>query len=211
MVLRFVLSFFLLNISLFQVSNAQVSEDIETETPSNKPGGAYCNVFYVTSYNAEVIPFDDVCFVVDEYSMGNAQNFRCIGPIKGTIDLFRTYPWSIQFHMPFVSEGERLSVITPMLLDAKEQDMAPGKFFLTLSDNRDPDRARRAPNRIDFAATKGKASITEYHPMKGDMKFPEYTAQIDVWMDKVEYINGEATLAGSPTRVKMVLRVEALE
>ncbi len=212
MVLRKLFLFSLLALSCCQLSMGQViTTPGEDSLNSNKPGGAYCNVFYVTSFDTEVLPFDDVCFVVDEYSMGNAKYFRCIGPIRGTIDLFRSYPWSLQFHLPYVAEGERLAVTTPEDIGAKTLEMAPGEFFVTVSDNRDPERARQGYEQIDYATVKGKATITEYHPMEGTMQFPEYTAQMDLWMSPVTYREGKAAFDGPPIRVKLVLRVEALD
>lgn len=203
---------FLLTFTFSQLSIGQVGTDPgEDSLASNKPGGAYCNVFYVTSFDTEVLPFDDVCFVVDEYSMGSAKYFRCIGPIKGTIDLFRSYPWSIQFNMPYVAEGEELTIKVPEDISSSSIDMSPKDFFVTISDNRDPDRAKLGKGKFDFAAVKGKARITEYHPMEGSMKFPEYTAQMDLWMSPVSNEGGKPEIKGEPVRVKMVLRVEALD
>ncbi len=204
--------FFLLILSSFQFAIGQPdTESMDDQASPDRPGGAYCNVFYVTSYETEALPFKDVCFVVDEYSMGNAKYFRCIGPIEGTIDLFRSYPWSIQFNLPYVAEGERLAVKMPEQLDLGSVEMSPGDFFLTVSDNRDPERARQAKKRFDFASVSGKATITDYHPMEGDMKFPEYTAQIDVWLKHVVYEGDKPMVEGNPVRLKMVLKVEALD
>ena len=211
MLLRIV-SFLVLFLSLGFPAFAQVDTDsVADAAVSNRPGGAYCNVFYVTSFNTDVLPFDDVCFVVDEYSMGNAKSFRCIGPIKGTIDLFRSYPWSIRFHMPYVTEGERLVVKAPADLNTSELDMAPGEFFISLSESEGGELGRNTNLKMDFAASKGKATITEYKPMQGEMKFPEYTAQIDLYFRKVDHSSGTPTMTGAPIRVKMVLRVESLQ
>ena len=183
----------------------------EDTTAANRPGGTYCNVFYVTSYDTEVLPFNDVCFVVDEYSMGSAKTFRCIGPIKGTIDLFRSYPWSIRFHMPYVAEGDRLEVMIPEDLNNPNLDMAPGKFFVTLAEVHSKEEQANALTAVDFAAVKGKATVTEYTPMQGEMSFPEYTAQIDMYFQQVDHSGEKPVMVGPQVRVKMVLRVEALD
>lgn len=182
-----------------------------THAASGAEDGAYCNVFYIQSNNLDRLPLMDVCFVADEYSVDDAQHLRCVGPIEGPIDLFRAYPWAMHFYLPEVKEGDRLKAILPSDLSAGDWDMEPGQFAITISDNRKFDRFADVKDQVSMVAVDGYGRLTGYTPKTGDMKYPEYELQLDLKMKEVENLEGKDTPVGKEFRLRMVLRVEALD
>lgn len=180
----------------------------QTDTESD---GAYCNLFYINSSDLDKLPLEDVCFVADEYSLSNPQKMRCIGPIEGPIDLFRSYPWSMQFSLPEIKEGERLEIILPKELAPGPMEMKPGEFALTISDNSKFDRYVDVVDQVSFVAVSGWGRLTSFIPKSGNMRFPEYEVQMDLRVKEVEELEGKLTPVGTEFRLRMVLRVEALD
>lgn len=175
--------------------------------------GHYCNVFYLTSDNHDVLPFDNDCFIVDRYTLHNPHHFRTVGPIVDHIDLFKHFPWVISFHLPEInSEGDRVSLQIPDDYLAKGVEMPEGKFFLTITDNRDGSRYEPVSENIDFVAISGNGRVTGFRPMdEGDTHYHEYDLQIDVRVRKLDRSGTEPKLTGEPIRVRFVVVVEKLD
>jgi hypothetical protein len=180
---------------------------------SAAPGsyGTHCNLFYLTSSDQETLPFNEHCFVVDEYSLSNSRYFRVIGPIQDQVDLFRHYPWAINFYLPVVEGAERLQVKTPEDLGQPNRNMDKGSFFLTVSDYRKYTRYDNLPKDIQFAAVSGKGKITEFTPRSREMSYPEYALQMDVEVRRVMEKEGKYEFVGPEITLRMVLRVEELD
>lgn len=173
--------------------------------------GAYCNVFYITSFDQELLPFDDNCFVTDEYSISNPKDFRAIGPIIGSISLFKRYDWLMHFYLPIPEENQRLQAFVPENILEKNLEMEPGKFFITISDNRNSSRLDPVMDNVDFALVGGNAKVLEFEPVQGSMPYAEYKLQMDLRFRKVDYSSGKGVFVGSPFRLKMVVVIEAKE
>lgn len=173
--------------------------------------GSYCNVHYIESDAPELLPFNDECFVVDEYSIQNPKKMRTLGPISGGIDLFDRFDWAMNFYLPEVGESDRLHAVTPRDFLSKDLEVKKGEFFLTLSDNRNATRFDAVSDNVDFIAVGGHARVTAYKAKEGEMKYPEYDLQIDARMQKVDRSGDYPRLSGDPIRLRMVLVVEALD
>lgn len=170
--------------------------------------GAYCNVFYITSDAPELLPFEDNCFVTDEYSIANPRDFRTVGPIVGSISLFKRYGWLMHFYLPIPEADQRLQAFIPENILDGNFEMKPGKFFITISDNRNSKRLDPVMDNVDFALVGGFAKVLEFEPMEGRMPFAEYKLQMDLRFRKVDYSSGTAKFVSKPFRVKMVVVVE---
>ena len=173
--------------------------------------GSYCNVHYIQSDAPELLPFNDECFVVDEYTIQNPRRMRTLGPIGGGIDLFDRFDWAMNFYLPDVGDGDRLHAVTPRDFLSKDLLVEKGEFFLTLSDNREATRFDAISDNVDFIAVGGHARVTAFKPKEGEMKYPEYDLQIDARMQKVDRSGDYPRLSGAPIRLRMVLIVEALD
>jgi hypothetical protein len=170
--------------------------------------GAYCSVFYITSFDQNELPFEDNCFVTEEYSISNPKDFKTIGPIIGSISLFKRYDWLMHFYLPIPAANQRLQAMIPDDILAKGHEMEAGKFFITISDNRNSSRFDPILDNVDFALVGGNAKVLEFEPMEGSMKYAEYKLQMDLRFKKVDYSSGKAVLIGNPFRVKMVVVIE---
>jgi hypothetical protein len=170
--------------------------------------GSYCNVFYVTSDAQDRLPFNEQCFVSDEYSIVDPTNVRAIGPIEGSLSLFERYQWLLHFYLPNPKAGERLVIELPSDLSAKEQKMNPGKFFVTISDNRSSSRFDPILDNVDFAAVSGSAKVLEYEAAKDGEPFPSYKLQMDMRFKEVDRSQGLMKLIGEPIRIKLVIVIE---
>lgn len=173
--------------------------------------GSYCNVFYVKSGNPEILPFEDVCFVVDRYTLDNPRHFRALGPINGHIDLFRQHDWVMDFYLPEVREAERVTVATPKDFLAKNLEMKAGQIFLTIGDNRGTGKYDPVTDRVDFVSVGGRATVISFKAQGEGMEYAEYEMQMDLRMQKVDRSGDYPKLTGDQIRLRMVLIVEALD
>ena len=173
--------------------------------------GTYCNVFYVTSDAPEILPFNDKCFVSDQYAIKDPGNVRAIGPIEGTLDLFERYQWLIHFYLPTVREADRLVVKMPADFYSKTLKMSTGQFFVTISDNRSATRFDPIMDNVDFAAISGSAKVVEWEPAAAGEPFPSYKLQMDLRFQQIDRSQGSPKLMGEPIRIKMMLVIEPKE
>lgn len=174
--------------------------------------GTYCNVFYINSDAPQILPFDDDCFVVDQYSIKDPRRFRTLGPIDAHLDLFGHYPWAMNFFLPEVREAERLRVVVPSDFLSKGLSMQPGEMFITLSDNRKSTRFDPITDKVDYISVGGSAKVIEFTPSQGgDGSIDEFKLQMDLRFRQVERTESNVELVGNPVRVRMVLVVETLE
>ncbi|MEM0999091.1 MAG: hypothetical protein AAGN35_18680 [Bacteroidota bacterium] len=181
------------------------------QNPAAGTSGTYCNVFYITSDAPEVLPFDDACFVVEEYEISDPKRFRTFGPVKGSIDLFGHFDWAMNFFLPKVNERDRLKIVTPRDFLDRNLKVNDGEFFITLTDNRRSSRFDPVPNNVDFIAVSGTGRVTSFRAQAGDMPYDEYDLQIDVRMQKVDRSGDYPRLSGDPVRLRMALVVEVLQ
>ncbi len=170
--------------------------------------GAYCNVFYITSDAPELLPFEDNCFVTDEYSIEDPRDFRTVGPIIGSISLFKRYGWLMHFYLPIPEADQRLQAFVPENILAGDHKMKPGQFFITVSDNRNSKRMDPVMDNVDFALVGGFAKVLEFEPQEGSMPYAEYKLQMDLRFRQVDYSSGKAKFVSKPFRVKMVTVIE---
>jgi hypothetical protein len=173
--------------------------------------GTHCNLFYVRSDAPEVLPFNDQCFVVEEYRISDPHHFRTFGPVEGNIDLFGHFPWAINFFLPDVKERDRLRIVTPKDFQSHDLKVKEGEFFITLTDNRGASRFDPVSDMVDFIAVGGTGRVTAFRPQEGDMPYAEYDLQIDVRVQKVDRSGEYPRLDGLPIRLRMSLVVEALD
>jgi hypothetical protein len=169
---------------------------------------AYCNLFYLTCDHPEILPFDNLCFLNDDWTIQNNKKVRVIGPISQQSDIFHDYEYSLTFVFPEVGPDMRLVIEKPADLLAPNQLAAPGKCYFTVSDNRTRKKFGPGSDEVDYVTVTGKVKITEYRPMTGDMLFPEYNAQLDVYLQKVDRSGAMPVLTGPMIRIKGVLKVE---
>jgi hypothetical protein len=170
--------------------------------------GTYCNVFYVTSDNEALLPFNDRCFVSDEYAIKDPTNIRAIGPIEGSLSLFERYQWLIHFYLPIARPSDRLSIEMPKDFYAKTLKMAQSKFFVTISDNRSSSRFDPVLDNVDFAAVSGSAKVLEFEDAKPGEPFASYKLQMDMRFRQVDRTGDSPKLVGDPIRVKMMVVIE---
>jgi hypothetical protein len=170
--------------------------------------GAYCNVFYVTSDNAAILPFAEQCFIADQYSIKDPTNFRAIGPVDGAISLFDRFDWLLHFYLPIPKENDRLQVAMPADLYSKALKMNSGTMFITLADNRSSSRFDPPLDNVDFAAVSGSAKVLEFVPQGEGMPYPNYKLQMDVRFRQVDRTGASPKFIGDPIRVKMVVVIE---
>ena len=173
--------------------------------------GTYCNVFYVTSDAPEILPFNDKCFVSDQYAIKDPTNLRAIGPIEGTLDLFERYQWLIHFYLPTVREADRLLIKMPSDFYSKTLKMNTGQFFVTISDNRSSSRFDPVLDNVDFAAVSGSAKVVEWEPAKPGEAFPSYKLQMDLRFKQIDRSEANPKFTGEPIRIKMMLVIEPKE
>jgi hypothetical protein len=173
--------------------------------------GAYCNVFYIESRDLNVLPFQDLCFIVDQYTIHDPTNFRAVGPIKGLLNLFDRYDWVMHFYSSIPKENQRMLVAMPTNIYATDIKMKPGQFFVTVSDNRNASRIDPVVESMDFVSVSGSAKVLEYKPQTGAMRYPEYNLQIDLRFRKVERESGLPKLVGEPVRVTMLAVVKDMK
>ncbi len=173
--------------------------------------GTYCNVFYVTSDAPEILPFNDKCFVSEEYEIKDPTNVRAVGPIEGTLDLFERYQWLIHFYLPTVREADRLLIKTPADFYSKSLKMKTGQFFVTISDNRSSTRFDPIMDNVDFAAVSGSAKVVEWEPAKAGEPFASYKLQMDLRFQQIDRSQGSPKFTGDPIRIKMMMVIEPRE
>lgn len=169
---------------------------------------AYCNLFYLTSDHPEELPFDNLCFLNDNYDIVNPRKVRVIGPIREQTDLFHDYDFALTFYFPEVGPDAKLMAEKPADLLSTEQTPAPGKCFFTVSDNRLRRKYGPGSDEVDFVTVSGKVKITEFRPKSGDMPHPEFNAQMDVYLQRVDRSGPKPVLVGPLVRIKGVLKVE---
>lgn len=173
--------------------------------------GTYCNVFYVTSDAPEILPFDDKCFVSEQYAITDPTNVRAVGPIEGTFDLFERYQWLIHFYLPTVREADRLLISMPPDFYSKSLKMNTGQFFVTISDNRSSTRFDPIMDNVDFVAVSGSAKVIEWEPAKPGEPFPSYKLQMDLRFKQIDRSQGSPKYIGDPIRIKMMMVIEPKE
>ncbi len=173
--------------------------------------GTYCNVFYVTSDVPALLPFQDQCFVSDQYAIKDPTNVKAVGPIEGSLSLFERYQWLIHFYLPVPRPSDRLQVAMPNDIYSKTLKMKQGQFFATISDNRSSTRFDPVLDNVDFVAVSGSSKVLEYEDAKEGQPFASYKLQMDIRFKQVDRSEGIPKLVGDPIRVKLVLVIEPRE
>lgn len=172
-------------------------------------GFGYCHLFYLTSDQADVLPFDNVCFVRDSFSVSSFRHIRVKGPIERHVDLFKGYEWAINFFLPDVKGPGKMVVKTPENMEAGYYRMPAGTCFITLSDNRSRQRSGPKTDEVDFAAVSGKLRIAEYEQPSDSQSLPSYNLHMDITVRQVDRSGGGASLTGPEIKLKGVLVMKA--
>jgi hypothetical protein len=169
---------------------------------------AFCNLFYLSTDHHGLLPVDSICFLNDNYKIINYRRMRVIGPIKDQKDFFKDYDFSFTFHMPEITGETRLVIQGSQDLLNPEQNVSPGKFFFTISDNRERRAYGPGADEVDFASVSGKVKITEFRPKDENTNHPQFNAQFDAYMQKVDRSGPLPQLVGPMIRLQGVLEVE---
>lgn len=169
---------------------------------------SHCSLFYVQSFNPQILPFEDVCFVRDRYQMHDYKHIRVFGPIDGSKDLFRNYGWSINFFLGEVNGNGTMELVQPKNWLAPGDDLKQEQIFFYLSDDRKAKAFGRDSDKVDYVPVSGKIKVANFQPQTAATEYPYFDVQLDVMMQQVDRTGGGMRLIGPEVRFKAVLLVQ---
>jgi hypothetical protein len=193
---------------LFAVNPIPLSAQTMVADSLNPDSLSHCSLFYLQSFNPQILPFDDACFVRDRYQMHDYHHIRVFGPIEESHDLFRKYGWSMNFYLGEVSGDGKLDLVQPKNWLAPGEDLKQGQFFFFLSDDRQAQEFGRASDKVDFVPVSGKVKVTDFQPQTAVTEYPYFSVYLDVMVQQVDRTGGGARLVGPEVRLKAVLQVQ---